>query len=64
MRNKLNSIKEHVNNHRTAYAATAASLATASVAVVIGLRVGKEWNEFLEEQGVYDAFHNIEETTV
>jgi len=64
MRDKLNLIKNHIHHHRAKYAAGASAVATATAAGIVGIKVGKEWNEFLKEQGVYDAFHNIEDHTV
>lgn len=64
MRDKLNSIKVHVHNHRAKYAAGAATLATATVGGIFVVARAKEWNEFLEEHDLYNQFYQIEETNV
>jgi hypothetical protein len=55
MRNKLNSIKNHVSAHRAAYAAGA----TATAAGYLMYKRAQEWNEFLKEHGIYDEFYSI-----
>jgi hypothetical protein len=54
MRDKLNSAKNHVIQHRAKYA----TVATATVAISIMYRNAREWNEFFKEQGVYAAAHS------
>jgi heme/copper-type cytochrome/quinol oxidase subunit 3 len=64
MRDKLTALKTHIHNHRAKYAAGAATLATATVGGIFVVARAKEWNEFLEEHGVYNEFYQIEETNV
>lgn len=57
MRNKLIDFKNHVSRHRFAYG-VATGMTISGVFVV---KRAKEWNEFLIEQGVYDAYYSVED---
>lgn len=52
MKDRLNRIKNHISKHRVKYGVGAA---VTGVAVLVVKRA-QEWNEFLEEEGVYDAY--------
>lgn len=58
MRNKIHQLRNHIHNHRGAYA----SLATTAVFATLITRNAKILNEFLEEHDLMEAYYGtIEE---
>lgn len=53
MKDKLEALKHHIHDRRGRYAAAG----TVTLFLALGYRNTKEWNEFLKEHGVYDAYH-------
>jgi hypothetical protein len=53
MKDRLITIRNHVTKHRFKYGVAAGVIATVSYARL----VTHEWDEFLREQGVYDAWN-------
>jgi hypothetical protein len=52
MKDKLISLKNHLSAHRAAYATGAACIAGTAIVV----KVGNEWLEFAQENGVINEF--------
>lgn len=57
LKQKLSTLKNHVHNHRAKYAAGA----TATVATYFVVKRAEQWNEFLNENDLYDKFYNSDE---
>lgn len=58
MKDKLTAVKAHILRNRAKYAI--AGTATVLVGVYVR-KIVPEWNEFLKEQGVYDAYYEMAE---
>jgi hypothetical protein len=56
MKNKLISTKRFVNRHRVAIAMTGTALAC----LYLNRLALEQHNDFLKENGLYDAFYNFE----
>lgn len=57
IKNTLNSVGEFVADHKVAITAVVTAVATATVCIVINRGTVKEWNEFLEVEGLTDKFY-------
>lgn len=57
LKQKLSTLKNHVHNHRAKYAAGA----TATAATYFVVKRAEVWNEFLNENDLYDKFYNSDE---
>lgn len=51
------STKNFVSRHKIAVTA----VATATVCVVVQMKIVKDWNEFLEEKGLLDEYYHMDE---
>ena len=57
MKNKLRSVKNHINRHRFAYG-VATGLTVGGYLLV---KQGDQWNEFLDANDLWDTFYDYSE---
>lgn len=50
--------KEFVSDHKVAIVATVAVVATAALSIAVQRSAIKDWNEFLEQEGLIEKFYN------
>ena len=59
--NKINSLKKFVADHKVGIAIAVTAVTTATICIALNQTAVKQWNNFLQENDLFDKFYYEED---